>query len=41
MKKKGMLKIGSLYVMYFWPLLIAAGRVATRIVLNLWDMIES
>lgn len=23
-----------------WPLVIAAGRMATRAVLNLWDMIE-
>ncbi len=27
-------------MIYFWPLIIAAGRIATRAVLNLWNMIE-
>ena len=27
--------------LYFWPLIILAGRLAVRAVLNLWNMIES
>lgn len=25
---------------YFWPLLIMAGRIVHRMVLNLWNMVE-
>ncbi len=27
-------------MIYFWPLIIAAGRIVTRAVLNLWNMVE-
>lgn len=26
--------------LYFWPLIVAGGRFAVRIVLNLWNLIE-
>lgn len=29
------------YRLLLWPLFIAAGRLAFRMVMNVWDMIES
>ena len=33
--QKGMCK-----VLYFWPLIVMAGRMVTRVVLNVWNLIE-
>ncbi len=27
--------------LYFWPLIILAGRLAVRAILNVWNMMES
>ena len=28
------------HTLYFWPLLIMAGRMVQRIVLNVWNLVE-
>ncbi len=40
MLNKAFVKKSYCQVIYFWPLFIAAGRLVTRAVLNLWNMIE-
>lgn len=27
-------------MIYFWPLIVAGGRIVTRVILNLWNLIE-
>ena len=40
MTKRLMLQKSYCRMIYFWPLIIAAGRIMTRAVLNLWNMVE-
>lgn len=31
---------GMCRVLYFWPLIVMGGRMITRMVLNVWNLIE-
>ncbi|MBI1977138.1 MAG: hypothetical protein HYS55_00105 [Candidatus Omnitrophica bacterium] len=31
---------GMCRTLYFWPLIVAGGRMVVRIMLNLWNMVE-
>lgn len=39
-KKDRLWRAGMCRTLYFWPLIVAGGRLAGRALLNLWNMIE-
>lgn len=40
-QKFPMTRFKRFHTLYFWPLIIAGARLGIRVVLNLWQMIES
>ena len=37
---KRMWQSGVCHTLYFWPLIVAGGRIVARAILNIWNMIE-
>ena len=40
LRKHRFFQAGMCRTLYFWPLIVAGGRLASRALLNLWNLIE-